>query len=353
MGDDMTVARWLTGAFLWCIFAPGNVGAAPVKTELVQRADGQWQLVRDGKPYFIKGVGGGGPKDILASLGGNSFRTWGADDLQRQLDEAQRLGLTVACGIWLEHERHGFSYSDAEFVARQKERARQTILKYKDHPAVLLWSIGNEMEGYQAGDNPAIWRAVNDIAALARQLDPNHPTMTVIAELGGKRVPCIHELCPDIDIVGINTYAGITSIPARYKEAGGLKPSVITEYGPPGTWETQKNAFKALVEPTSTQKGQAYRRGYQAAIASQPLCLGGYAFTWGHKQEATATWFGMLLPDNTRLAAVEEVAQLWTGQAPTNRCPVIEPLQIPSNDALAPGKTVVAQVTVSDPDNDP
>ena len=48
------------------------------------------------------------------------------------------------------------------------ERARRAILKYKDHPAVLLWGIGNEMEGPGRADNAAIWSAINNIAAMAQ-----------------------------------------------------------------------------------------------------------------------------------------------------------------------------------------
>src|SRR5205814_5761399 len=91
------------------------------KTELVRDGDA-WQLLRDGKAYFIKGVGGGAPKAPLPQLGANSFRTWGADNLDAQLDEAEKLGLTVCVGIWLEHERKGFNYSDPQQVDRQREK---------------------------------------------------------------------------------------------------------------------------------------------------------------------------------------------------------------------------------------
>ena len=260
----------------------------------------------------------------------------------------------MAVGIWLGHERHGFKYGDPAQVAEQKERARQAILRYKDHPAVLLWGIGNEMEGYEKGDNPAVWKAVNDIAALAKQLDPNHPTMTVVAEIGGERVKSIHALCPDIDIVGINTYAGAASVGQRYKAAGGVKPYVITEFGPPGSWEMNKNAWGVVPEPSSTEKAAFYRRGWeQSVVAQKGLSLGAYAFTWGNKQEATATWFGMLLPDGSRLAAVDTMTELWSGKPPANRVPRVNGLKLRGADQVDPGATVQAVLDAADPDGDP
>jgi len=345
--------RVALAAIVCCLAWTSFAHATAVKTQVIKQG-GKWQLLRDGHPYLIKGVGGDGPMTMLAELGGNSVRTWGADNLDAQLDEAQKLGLSVTVGIWLGQERTGFSYNNADEVAEQLERCRQAILKYKDHPAVLMWGIGNEMEGYKNGDNAAIWSAVNNIAAMAHKLDPNHPTMTVIAEIGGDRVKNIHRLCPEIDVVGINSYAGMASIPKRYKAAGGTKPYVITEFGPPGTWEVGKNSFDALVEPTSTAKGEFYRQSYEGGVASQPgLCLGSYAFLWGWKQEATATWFGMLLPDNTRLAPVEVMGELWTGKQPANHCPTIEPIEVQGGDVVSPGQTVNASVKVSDPDGDP
>ena len=77
---------------------------------------------------------------------------------------------------------------------------------------------------------------------MVHQLDPNHPTMTVVAEIGGNKVRNIHKYCPDIDMIGINSYGGGPSLAERYREAGGSKPFVVTEFGPPGAWETGRNA---------------------------------------------------------------------------------------------------------------
>src|ERR1051325_3160277 len=72
----------------------------PIRVTVVKTTEG-WQMLRGGKPYFIRGVGGEAPKPALVQFGGNSFRTWGADQLATQLEEAQSLGLTVTAGMWL------------------------------------------------------------------------------------------------------------------------------------------------------------------------------------------------------------------------------------------------------------
>ena len=322
----------------------------PAIVKLITTPEG-YQLTRDGKPYFIRGVGGSTNLELLAKLGGNSIRTWGTEGLDKILDAAQKQGLTVAVGIWLGHERHGFNYNDADQVARQLDTARQAILRYKDHPAVLLWGIGNEMEGLGKGDNAAIWSAINNIATMAKRLDPNHPTMTVVAEIGGDRVKNIHRFCPDIDLIGINSYAGLPSLPKRYREAGGKKPFVITEFGPPGTWELPKNEWGAVPEPTSTKKADYYRKSYKEGILGAPgLCLGSYAFLWGTKQEATATWFGILLPDGRRLAAADALQKLWTDKAPRHPCPQLDSLVLDGPDQVDPDTLVSAKLSVSSAD---
>ena len=329
---------------------PSIVLAEAIPVELKQTETG-WQLSRGGDPYFIRGAGGDASMSDLVAAGANSIRTWDADGIDDRLDEAHRLGLSVTVGIWLGHERHGFDYQDAAQVRKQFERAREMVLRYKDHPAVLLWGVGNEMEGFEAGDDPAIWRAVNDIAAMIKELDPHHPTMTVTAEIGGARISSVHERCPDIDIHGINSYGGGPSLVERYRKGGGSKPIVLTEFGPPGAWEVPKNAWGVPPEPTSTEKAAFYRQTYETSIAGAPgLALGAYAFTWGHKMEATATWFGMFLPDGSRLGAVDVMTELWSGRPPADLAPTVEPLTVAGEPEAAPGDELEVRAVVADPE---
>ncbi len=348
----MTAARFATFVLTSVVAACGcsRSGAEPMATTLEQIGVG-WRLLRGGEPYVVMGAAGGGSLELLAALGGNSTRTWGVDGLDAVLDQAERAGLSVCVGIWLGHERHGFDYANREAVDRQRAEAREAILRHRDHPAVLLWGIGNEMEG--DGASPAIWSAVNDIAELAKALDPRHPTMTVIAEVGGGKVEALHRLCPAIDIVGINAYGGAASVPARYRAAGGAKPYIVTEFGPPGIWEVGRNAWGVPEDFTSTRKAEFYRAAHEAFAADTELCLGSYAFTWGVKQEATATWFGMLLPDGSRLAAADAMSERWRGAPPENRCPAIEALELVGTGRALPGAVVEARLRVTDPEGDP
>ena len=327
-----------------------RAAAAPSSVKVIKKGNG-WQLLRGGQPYLIKGAGGDGSKVDLKAAGGNSWRTWGADNLDPQLVEAQKLGMTVTVGIWLGHKEHGFDYHDAAAVAAQKEMARKVILRYRSSPALLVWALGNEMEN-GVTDQAALWNAVEDIAKMAHELDPNHPTMTVVAELGGDKVAQINAHCPDIDIVGINSYGGGPSIGERYQAAGGVKPYIVTEFGPPGTWESEKNAWDVVPELTSTEKAGRYRATYIKSVIGEPLCLGSYAFTWGNKQEATPTWFGLLLPDGSKLGAVDALTELWSGKKAKNLCPVIHSLTLEGSGQTTPGATIKVSLDVSDPEND-
>ena len=305
-------------------------------------------------PIRIQGAAGGGSKLDLAKIGGNSFRTWDVDEnTGKLLDEAEKYGMKVMLGIWLGHERHGFDYTDFDQVVKQQEKVRKAVMAYKDHPAVLCWALGNEMEGYDEGSNPAIWSHIEAMANLVKRIDPKHPVATVIAEIGGRKVEAIHKLCPSVDIVGINSYGGVKSLPKRYRELGGRKPYIVTEYGPPGTWESPKTSFGAIIEKTSTEKAKWYGAAYRA-LDADPLCLGSYAFTWGYKQEGTATWFGMLLPGNRRVAATDVLQELWTGKPPVNRCPTIQPLKLVggASNQTEQGQTITIELSSSDPEGD-
>ncbi len=53
------------------------------------------------------------------------------------------------------------------------EEMKARVVQWKDHPALSLWGIGNELSaGYK---NRKVWSAVNEVARMIHQIDPNHP----------------------------------------------------------------------------------------------------------------------------------------------------------------------------------
>ncbi|MCC9599524.1 hypothetical protein LOC67_03050 [Stieleria sp. JC731] len=338
----------LLSLVLWT--TPTNTFGQQASVKLTQQGE-RFELLRQGERYVVCGVGGRDHLPLLAKVGGNSIRTWSSEGLDQLLDEALQNDLTVCVGMWLGHPRHGFDYQDDRAVLDQLDQCLQTVRKYKDHPAVLMWGIGNEMEA--DGDNPAIWYAVNHIASEIKRIDPNHPTMTVIAELGVDEVKLrnLERFCPDIDIVGVNSYGGMSTLAKRYRDTGIRKPYIVTEHGPIGPWEVGKTRWGSPIEATSTEKAIRYSQGFQTtARESEDLCLGTYAFLWGHKQETTATWFGMLLPDGSRTGAVDAMSEQWKGGKVTDRCPVITNIKLDRVDHLKPGEQISATLQASDPE---
>jgi len=84
-----------------------TVWAQVIKVEITKTATGNFQLLRGGKPFYVKGAGGDVFMDKTLAAGGNSVRLWGAENAQAVLDEAQKRGLTVMLGLWMPPERHG------------------------------------------------------------------------------------------------------------------------------------------------------------------------------------------------------------------------------------------------------
>ena len=320
---------FFTGALLF--IASFFLSAQPVKVSVVQE-NGKWQLIRNDKPYYIKGAGGQTFLDEVVQTGGNSIRTWGLDDAETILDEAQKRGLTVMLGLWVQHERHGFDYNNEAKVKTQLEAFKKAVLKYKDHPALLLWGVGNEVDLNYS--NTKVWDAIQDIAKMIHETDPNHPTSTVTAGLDSMEVQLIKKKAPDIDIYGINTYGDLGNVKKNLRNFGWNGPYMITEWGPNGHWEVQKTQWGAAIEQTSNEKAVSYYNRYTQFIQGDgDYCVGSYVFLWGFKQEYTATWYGMFSKDGKATETVDAVEHAWTGIPPKNPCPQLLTISINSLDA--------------------
>ncbi len=345
-----------------CTSTPG-----PAKVEIFQQG-GTYQLYVDGEPFYISGAGlEFGDAEKLARHGGNSFRTWRTDNGQltgkEVLDLAHANGLYVTMGIEIAREREGqgrgvfgFDYDDAEAVASQLESVREEVMMYKDHPALLIWGIGNELN--LGSTNAAVWNAVNDISRMIHEVDPNHLTTTMLAGISPELVQNIRERAPDLDLLSFQSYGAIVNLPQDLKAAGWEGPYMVTEWGATGHWEVAATAWGAPIENNSSVKADFYRERYETAIASDKTqCVGSYVFLWGQKQERTPTWYGMFLESGEKTEPVDVMHYIWNGSFPENRAPRLESMALnglaaTENIRLDPAMQYAAEVTAQDPEGD-
>lgn len=302
--------RWIL-LLIACVCLGGQaLQAQAVRTEVRKDAQGNWTIFRGGEPYYVKGAGGSVYLPEVVAAGGNSIRTWGTENARQILDEAHKHGLTVMMGLWLQHERHGFDYDDSVAVRKQKEAFRRDVLALKDHPALLCWGVGNEVDLNYSNTN--VWYAVEDIAKMIKEIDPLHPTTTVTAGLDSTEVQLIKERCPSLDFYSINTYGDLDKLPSQIRRWGWDGPYMITEWGPNGHWEVKRAPWGAPLEQTSAQKAESYTRRYQDKIwAERPWCMGSYVFLWGQKQETTPTWYGIFTEYKEKTETLWAIAQAW------------------------------------------
>lgn len=343
----MRIAAYIFSCFL--AFSGVTLG----QTEIIH-SDSGFQLIRNGEPYYVNGAGGTTQLDVLQEIGGNSIRTWGTENAQEILDEAYSRGISVCLGLWVGHERHGFDYNDEYAVKAQIVAFEKEVLKYKDHPALLMWGVGNEVDLFYK--NFKVWEAIEGIAAMIKERDPHHPTMTVTAGIDPAEVYMIKHTCPSIDILGVNTYGGIQHLPHAIRQYGWDKPYMVTEWGPHGHWESPLTSWGVAVESTSREKAAMRDAAYSSIEQDTELCLGSYAFLWGAKQEQTPTWYGIFTKDGYATESVDVLDKYW-GVSGRNKAPLLHSFTLNSQDKLSSVKVAKNSIcelaySVEDPDGD-
>lgn len=327
----------------------------------IKTIKGKYHFFINDKQFDLKGVGGGGNLALLHKSGGNSIRTWGSNNGIQILDTARKYDLMVAMGLGMGQQLHGFDYNDTSAVAKQFSRIKISVEALKNHPNLLCWVAGNELN-LMSGNvplNPKVYDALKDIVDYIHKSDPNHPVTTTFAGVKKETVQMALEHCPNLDFLSLQVYADLGRMPEIVKAAGITKPFAITEFGPRGHWEGPSTAWGREIEETSSVKAAEIMKRIQRGIVNDPsgLCLGGYAFVWGQKQERTPTWYGMFIKTGEATATVDELTKYWTGKYPSNRAPKVDSLKLDKKNAvdnvyIKPGVACIAKVFASDPDND-
>jgi len=330
---------------------------------IVEKVDEEWVLQVDGNPFEIKGVTFG-YDDVsnyqhhfkeLQFLGVNTIRTWATNENTEQLlNVAQQHGIKVMVGIWMRHGRPGmedddsFDYlTDTTGMAVMYSTALSTVEKYKDHPAVLMWAVGNEVYLNTATDEEkkAYSELLERICGDIKKADPNHPVASVEAWTFG--MDWWSEIVPSIDIYGLNSYGpGAGYLASEMEKKGIDKPYIVTEFGVTGEWDIGAEVNGIKIEPSDREKYEAIVQGYQNWIRPKSNSLGVYVFHYGNGNDFVAPWLFTHYDHKTR-PAYWAIREAYTGQKPDNNIPVIGTFQLP-DVASKSGTWVPVILEVSD-----
>ncbi|WP_245263419.1 glycoside hydrolase family 2 TIM barrel-domain containing protein [Azorhizobium doebereinerae] len=309
-------------------------------------------ILVDGKPFAVNGASGRDRLAELKGIGAKVIRTYG-EEPGEILDAAQRAGLKVIVGFWMEHPRRGFDYGNPGAVQVQLDALQKMVERYRTHPALLMWGIGNEVETeLSPAQSEAVWSGIEQAARLTKSLDPDHPVMAVLADAGQEKVAALKRAAPSVDVLGLNAYGdSLLTIVPRARAQGWTGPIVITEMGAIGQWTAAHTPWGAAIEPTSTEKADKMQR-YLAALKAQKV--GALPFLWGQKQEVTPTWHSLFLPTGEYTETVQVMADAFGGTLPdaTNHAPRIMTLRLNGPLSVEAKTGTGATLAATDPDGD-
>lgn len=301
------------------------------KTYLVNRND-TTVLYRDGKPFFIKGIGGTSNLELAREYGANAFRTWDGNDVatvNKRLKLAKENDMYLMNGFWL--SQNGADYTNETYKNKIRQSVTDLAETFKDDEHLLIWCLGNEIE-IKANTREA-WLFVEELATIIKKIDPNHPVAVVIS-YNQQAAINIAKYAPSIDILGVNAYGAIGTVANLVAQSGFKGGYMITEWGPNGTWEVGKTSWGAPIEQTSEEKRQMYEKRY--AYTQLKNCTGSFVFLWGQKQETTPSWFGMFAEQNISglplngepYSTTEAMRKGWMGSYPQERAPMVNSLKL-------------------------
>lgn len=263
--DEIRYFDWplLDGeAYAEYVFSEGRFvrqpSALPISTGPVRIVNGKLEV--EGHPFTIKGANysptpvGADPGQfpghsaadvfnrdapILRALGANTARTYAPAPDNLLLDTLYNGGVDpiyLIMGYFVPVS--GIDYGDPGVVAFHQNRFVAMVNQFKDHPGILAWGIGNEVNLGKTPQQLADWYAMAEALAAAAHAEEGasfHPTIIVNGSLGGLGDIAVNSddvSLSSVDLWGVNLYFGDhPRCHFDYYHALSAKPLVVTEFG--------------------------------------------------------------------------------------------------------------------------
>ncbi|TWT40634.1 glycoside hydrolase family 2 TIM barrel-domain containing protein [Botrimarina hoheduenensis] len=154
--------------------------------------------------------------EIMKAMGVNAIRTSHNPPSPEQLELCDELGLLVldeAFDCWRKPKvPNGYNVFFDEWHERD---LRDMIRRDRNHPSVVLWSIGNEILEQWTKDG---WKLARQLTAICHDEDPSR---LVTAGFNGYPQSYDNKLAHEIDVVGLNYK------PMFYPDAIGREPGFV------------------------------------------------------------------------------------------------------------------------------
>jgi hypothetical protein len=321
----------------------------------IKHADKGFRLFRNGNPFMIVGASGDAHLKELARINGNTIRLYDTLNLSSYLEEAQKYNLAVIVDIPIPSFYEYKPNKEADIISKQ--RITKLIRKFCNHPALLMWNLGNEMYYPFVFRKNSFIENYNELINIIHSEDPNHPVGTTIAgDFNWKEIASIYVHSPKVDIVSFNTFGDVKNLSYKLSKLFlffGPRPYYISEWGSDGPWngECDMTSWRSPIEPTSTKRAEQIRKRYEFVSENNKngLCLGSLIFFWGQKQECTHTWFSLFKEDNSKSEVVHELENLWKGSNDNSGSIGLDYMLLNKEGALdnivcAPGELKTAEI---------
>jgi hypothetical protein len=267
------------------------------------------QLLVNGQAFHIKGMNwnpipwnGSHPQDLdyegfisqdgelMARADVNTIRTY------EPLTNLEVLDKLWDYGIWVMNTVYPNGAADPQ-------TAVDVVNQVKDHPAILMWVIGNEWNYnglYARMTKGQSIERINTVAKLVKEADPAHPVSSIYGGIPSKWT--INSM-PDVDIWGLNVYSG-ASFGGLFRnwETRSDKPMYLGEYGADAfNAYVYREDQKAQADATKWLTGEIVKHS-SAQRRRSGSCLGGLLFEFADEWWKDKRGAGPMDHDNHGIA---------------------------------------------------
>jgi beta-galactosidase len=143
--------------------------------------------------------------EIMKSMGVNAIRTSHNPPAPALLDAADRLGFVVMDETFDEWKQNKTRFGYGQFFDEWSERdTRDLIRRDRNHPSVVMWSIGNEIPEQRSAENGEKMAA--RLAAFVHEEDPTRP---VVSAMNDPAQALETGFAKPLDLIGLNYSLGV------------------------------------------------------------------------------------------------------------------------------------------------